>query len=55
VTGSRDDRDIESFLEYLDDVVALMGERGVQVPVRSGDYILKAAPAARSANRGSGS
>jgi len=44
--GGRDDRDIENFPEYLDDVVALMSARGVRVPLRSGDYTLKATPAA---------
>jgi luciferase family oxidoreductase group 1 len=44
--GSRDDRDIENFPAYLDDVVALMSARGVRVPLRSGDYTLKATPAA---------
>ena len=45
------DRDIENFPEYLDDVVALMGTRGVLVPLRSGDYRLKATPAAASEPR----
>jgi luciferase family oxidoreductase group 1 len=49
--GGRDDRDIENFPEYLDDVVALMGTRGVQVPLRSGNYTLKATPAAASEPR----
>ena len=49
--GGRDDRDIENFPEYLDDVVALMGARGVRVPLRSGDYTLKATPAAASEPR----
>ncbi len=44
--GARDDRDIENFPEYLDDVAALMSPRGVVVPLRSGDYRLKATPAA---------
>jgi len=44
--GGRDDRDIENFPAYLDDVVALMSARGVRVPLRSGDYTLKATPAA---------
>ena len=47
----RDDRDIENFPEYLDDVVALMGARGVRVPIRDQDYILKATPAAVSEPR----
>jgi luciferase family oxidoreductase group 1 len=47
--GGRDDRDIENFPAYLDDVVALMSARGVRVPLRIGDhtgYTLKATPAA---------
>ena len=31
--AGRDDRDIEAFPEYLDDVVALMSARGVRVPL----------------------
>jgi luciferase family oxidoreductase group 1 len=46
-----DDRDLENFPEYLDDVVALMSARGVVVPLRSGDYRLKATPAAASEPR----
>ncbi|WP_205878630.1 LLM class flavin-dependent oxidoreductase [Mycobacterium camsae] len=49
--GGRDDRDIGNFPEYLDDVVALMSPRGVRVPLRSGDYTLKATPAAASEPR----
>jgi luciferase family oxidoreductase group 1 len=45
------DRDIENFPEYLDDVAALMSARGVRVPLRSGDYILKATPAAATEPR----
>ena len=44
--AGRDDRDIENFPEYLDDLVALMGARGVRVPIRNQHYILKATPAA---------
>lgn len=44
--GGRDDRDIENFPEYLDDVAALMSARGVRVALRSGDYTLRATPAA---------
>jgi len=47
----RDDRDIELFPQYLDDVVALMGARGVRVQLRDGDYLLKATPAAGSEPR----
>jgi luciferase family oxidoreductase group 1 len=45
------DRDIENFPDYLDDVAALMSARGVLVPLRSGDYRLKATPAAASEPR----
>ncbi len=44
--AGRDDRDIEAFPDYLDDVVALMSARGVRVPVPNQRYILKATPAA---------
>jgi len=48
--AGRDERDIEAFPEYLDDVVALMSARGVQVPLPRDlmreNYILKATPAA---------
>jgi luciferase family oxidoreductase group 1 len=48
--AGRDERDIEAFPEYLDDVVALMGARGVRVPLPRDlmweNYILKATPAA---------
>ncbi len=49
--GSRGNEDIENFPEYLDDVAALMSARGVVVPLRSGDYRLKATPAAASEPR----
>ena len=49
--AGRDERDIEAFPEYLDDVVALMGTRGVRVPVPNQRYILKATPAAVSVPR----
>jgi luciferase family oxidoreductase group 1 len=49
--GPNNDRDIENFPDYLDDVVALMSARGVRVPLRSGDYILKATPAAAAEPR----
>jgi luciferase family oxidoreductase group 1 len=49
--AGRDDRDIENFPEYLDDVAALMSARGVVVPLRSGEYRLKATPAAASEPR----
>jgi luciferase family oxidoreductase group 1 len=48
--AGRDDRDIEAFPEYLDDVVALMSARGVRVPLprdlMRDNYILKATPSA---------
>jgi luciferase family oxidoreductase group 1 len=48
--AGRDDRDIEAFPEYLDDVVALMSARGVRVPLPRDlmreNYILKATPVA---------
>jgi luciferase family oxidoreductase group 1 len=48
--AGRDDRDIEEFPNYLDDVVALMSTRGVRVSLPRNmmqqNYILKATPAA---------
>lgn len=44
--GGRGDEDIQRFPDYLDDVAALMSARGVVVPLRSGDYRLRATPAA---------
>ncbi len=48
--AGRDDRDIEAFPSYLDDVVALMSSAGVRVPLPRDlmreNYILKAPPAA---------
>jgi luciferase family oxidoreductase group 1 len=44
--AGRDDRDIEEFPQYLDDVVALMSARGVRVAIPRQNYILKATPAA---------
>ncbi|WP_090364035.1 LLM class flavin-dependent oxidoreductase [Mycolicibacterium fluoranthenivorans] len=55
--AGRDDTDIERFPQYLDDVAALMGARGVRVALTRGgvaqqeDYILKATPAAASEPR----
>lgn len=53
--AGRDDRDIEAFPQYLDDVVALMGARGVRVPLPRDlmreNYILKATPAAATEPR----
>lgn len=45
-SAAEQDRDIENFPEYLDDVAALMSARGVSIPLRSGGYRLKATPAA---------
>lgn len=48
--AGRDERDIEAFPQYLDDVVALMSSKGVRVPLprdlMRDNYILKATPAA---------
>ncbi len=44
--GTSDDSDVENFPQYLDDVAALMGARGVRIPIRNQEYILKATPAA---------
>lgn len=44
--GGRGDEEIQRFPDYLDDVAALMSARGVVVPLRSGDYRLRATPAA---------
>jgi luciferase family oxidoreductase group 1 len=49
--GTHDDRDVENFPDYLDDVAALMSANGVVVPLRSGDYRLKATPAAATEPR----
>jgi luciferase family oxidoreductase group 1 len=49
--AGRDDRDIENFPDYLDDVAALMSPGGARVPLRSGDYSLRATPAAAGAPR----
>lgn len=44
--GGRDDSDVENFPQYLDDVAALMSARGVTIPIRNQDYVLKATPSA---------
>ncbi len=49
--AGRDDRDIENFPDYLDDVVALMSPNGASVQLRSGDYRLRATPAAAGVPR----
>ncbi|BBY52861.1 LLM class flavin-dependent oxidoreductase [Mycobacterium koreense] len=40
------DSDVENFPDYLDQVRAMMGERGVRVAIPGRDYTLKATPAA---------
>ena len=49
--AGRDDRDIENFPQYLDDVAALMSAGGAVVPLPRQDYVLKATPAATSQAR----
>ncbi len=53
--AGRDDRDIEQFPQYLDDVVALMSARGVRVQLprdlMRDDYVLKATPSATTEPR----
>ena len=53
--AGRDDRDIEQFPQYLDDVVALMSSRGVRVTLprdlMRDDYVLKATPSATTEPR----
>jgi len=49
--GGRGEEDIANFPDYLDDVVALMSASGVRLQLRSGDYRLKATPAAASEPR----
>lgn len=44
--AGRDDRDLENFPNYLDDVVAFMSPGGATIQLRSGDYRLRATPAA---------
>ncbi|MBX7432451.1 LLM class flavin-dependent oxidoreductase [Mycobacterium sp. Y57] len=48
--AGRDDRDVEAFPSYLDDVMALMSSAGVRVPLPRDlmreNYVLKATPAA---------
>jgi luciferase family oxidoreductase group 1 len=49
--AGRDDRDIENFPAYLDDVVAMMSARGARVQLPDGHYVLKATPAAATEPR----
>ena len=49
--GTDDGADVENFPQYLDDVAALMGARGVRIPIRGQDYILKATPGATGVPR----
>ena len=50
-SASEQERDIENFPEYLDQVAALMSTRGARMRLRSGDYTLKATPAAATEPR----
>ncbi|TXL62043.1 LLM class flavin-dependent oxidoreductase [Aeromicrobium terrae] len=50
--AGRDDRDVQNFPQYLDDVVALMGTAGARVVLpRDQQYVLKATPAAQTVPR----
>lgn len=49
--AGRGDEDVAQFPQYLDDVMALMDSRGVRIPLRGQDYILKATPNASTAPR----
>ncbi|HEY5150050.1 MAG TPA: LLM class flavin-dependent oxidoreductase [Mycobacterium sp.] len=49
--GRADQQDVENFPQYVDDVAALMSARGVRIPIRNQDYILKATPGAVSEPR----
>jgi luciferase family oxidoreductase group 1 len=49
--AGRDDRDIDNFPEYLDQVVALMSPHGGLVALPQQQYILKATPAAEGEPR----
>ncbi|MEO8814455.1 MAG: LLM class flavin-dependent oxidoreductase, partial [Mycobacterium sp.] len=46
--AGRDERDIDNFPDYLDDVAAFMSPAGARVTLRTGDYQLRATPAAAS-------
>jgi luciferase family oxidoreductase group 1 len=50
-SGGRDDRDIDEFPDYLDQVRAMMSRDGVQVQLHDGNYPLRATPAAVSEPR----
>jgi luciferase family oxidoreductase group 1 len=49
--AGRDDRDIDNFPQYLDQVVALMSPYGARVALPQQQYILKATPAAEGEPR----
>ena len=49
--SGRDDRDLENFPQYLDDVATLMSASGAVVPLPRQDYVLKATPAATTQAR----
>lgn len=44
--AGRDDSDIDNFPDYLDDVAAMMSPAGARLALHSGDYLLRATPAA---------
>lgn len=46
--AGRTDEDVEKFPQYLDDVLALMDERGARIDFRGQDYVLRGTPAART-------
>ncbi|MEB3032214.1 LLM class flavin-dependent oxidoreductase [[Mycobacterium] nativiensis] len=47
----RGERDVDSFPDHLDDVIALLGAAGVSVQLPDGAYVLKSTPHALSAPR----
>lgn len=46
--AGRTDEDVEKFPQYLDDVLALMDERGAHIDFRGQDYVLRGTPAPRT-------
>jgi luciferase family oxidoreductase group 1 len=49
--AGRDDRDLENFPQYLDEVMALMSPAGAVVALPRHEYVLRASPAAASQPR----
>jgi len=49
--AGRDEKEVEKFPQYLDDVMALMDAGGMRVPVPRRQYVLRATPAASSLPR----